>query len=187
VAPQKIGRKGLELVKGYESKPRALLTANELREWLEYDPETGEFYWLKCSQPRWAHLVGKRAGGQQGRARSITVRGRAYLEHRLAWLWMTGEWPADQVDHIDLDRSNNRWANLRQATGAQNCWNHRVRRDSTTGLKGVLTVKKGLRFTARITAHNRNYYLGCFKTAEEAHEAYCRAVKQFHGDFARTA
>ncbi len=170
----RLGSKGLALIKSYE-----------VREWLDYEPKTGVFRWRRKPK-RWSINVGDVAGFDQKTGhRAITIQGRSYYAHRLAWLWMTGEWPAGQIDHRDLNPANNRWENLREATHSQNNMNHRVRRDSATGLKGVVAHRG--RFLARITADKRTRHLGTFRTAAEAHAAYRAAVETVHGQFGRAS
>lgn len=91
-----------------------MLTAERLREVLEYDPAIGVFRWLikPCGQISIGDIAGCRHG--EGYVQ-IRVIGRIYLAHRLAWLYMTGEWPISLIDHRNLDRSDNRWSNLREA------------------------------------------------------------------------
>lgn len=111
--------------------------------------------------------------------------GRAYQSHRLAWLWMTGEWPALQVDHKDTDRRNNRWSNLRLATRTENQWNANVRGDNTSGYKGVSRPKGRTKWQAHITLGGRRKYLGTFDTAEDANQAATAARQAAHGEFAQ--
>lgn len=105
-----------------------------------------------------------------------------YFAHRLAWLIYYGTWPKDQIDHIDGDRSNNRIANLREATHDENCENqHRAQSDNyTTGLLGASFDKRKRVFRASIMVKKVVYRLGTFKTAEEAHQAYLAAKRQLH-------
>jgi hypothetical protein len=107
------------------------------------------------------------------------------MAHRLAYLYMTGRCPADQIDHKDGNRSNNCWDNLREATGSQNQCNRPARRTNKLGLKGVHKRRYGYR--AELKGDGRRIDLGSFPTAEAAHEAYVAAAKQFHGEFARVA
>lgn len=110
------------------------ITATRLRELLHYDPETGLFTWKVARQ-------GTRAGAFAGALNHgylrITIDWRHYPAHRLAWLYMTGEWPADLIDHINLVSDDNRFVNLRQATRAQNMHNSARPRTNTSGVKGV--------------------------------------------------
>lgn len=150
-------------------------TQAELKELLHYDPETGVFTWRKT-----------RAGTPSGRGyRRISLGNRLILEHQLAWLYMTGEWPNHPIDHVNRDGCDNRWSNLRRATGTQNNANRRSHSQNTIGLKGVgKDHSRKNPYRAQITVNRRQIHLGQFKTPEEAHAAYCRAAKLHFGEFA---
>jgi HNH endonuclease/AP2 domain len=154
-----------------------VLTAERLREVLNYDPETGIFTWkLRTS---WRVRVGDFAGSQFGKRRQIGVDGVDHYVHRLAWLYVYGVWPASGIDHMNGDPSDNRICNLREATQAQNMQNLRkADKDSKTGFLGVSEDKK--KFTARIMANGKKYHLGNFSTPEEAHAAYVQAKRRLH-------
>src|SRR5262245_46971759 len=130
--------------------PRPKLTADRLRELLEYDPETGLWRWLQRVNPRcktgWFAGTLMSPKGSNTSYFLIGVDRRHYLAHRLAFLYMTGEWPSGELDHRDLDGTNNRWANLREATRAQNAANMALR--NSAGLKGIIRRKD--RWQARI-------------------------------------
>lgn len=104
-----------------------------------------------------------------------------YLEHRLAWLYVTGTWPSDQIDHVNGIRDDNRIFNLREATGPENNGNQRqARSDNKTGLLGVYWDKQHKKFSAKIMFSGKHKYLGYFPTAEEAHAAYIKAKRELH-------
>lgn len=154
------------------------LTAARLRELLHYDTDTGVFTWKVRAAPH--RPAGSLAGSRhwEGYLR-IKIEEREYLAHRLAFLYMKGAWPRNQVDHMDGNRANNRWSNLRDVTPTANMQNIRVARPhSSVGLLGV-TRQKG-RFVARIRVGSDRKYLGGFDTAEEAHAAYVEAKRRFH-------
>lgn len=111
-----------------------------------------------------------------------------YAGHRLAWLYVTGEWPPIDIDHEDRDPLNNRWDNLRLATPSQNGAN-KMALPNSTGFKGVGHSQNNKRnpYTAMITVHQKKIYLGCFQTPEAAHAAYYKAAKEHFGEFARAA
>lgn len=164
-----------------------------LRAMLHYDPETGVFTWLPRAdaRPQWN---GRWAGKQAGYAReatggglywSIRIYDWPFHASRLAWLYMTGEWPANLVDHRDLDGLNNRWINLREATKAQNAANTRPSKANTSGFKGVSWHAQAGRFRAYIRENKRQVFLGYFDTAGEAAAAYAKAAIRIHGEFAR--
>jgi hypothetical protein len=103
------------------------LTANRLREVLDYNSETGVFTWRVALRPRMK--IGTVAGWLDERGyRRVRIDARPYLAHRLAWLWMTGEWPSGRLDHRDGDPGNNCWSNLREAMQSQNSANSSIRK-----------------------------------------------------------
>lgn len=157
---------------------RKAVTGERLRELLHYDPETGVFTWRVGG--RRARL-GEAAGCVEtcGYLR-ITIDGRQYYAHRLAWLYVTGAWPADQLDHRDGDRTNNRFDNLREATHAENGQNRTTQKNNTSGFAGVHWHLGDRRWHARIRVGGRRVHLGSFDTPEEAHAAYIEAKARLH-------
>jgi hypothetical protein len=176
-------------------KTKLKLDQETLKSILRYDPDTGIFTWLwrpdapLCWNTRWAGTVaGTSRGALDGRTYwVITVDRRKLQAHRLAVLYMTGEWPTALVDHEDLDGINNRWENLRDATPSQNAANAKLSKASTSGLKGVWFHKQAGRYRASICVGGRRHSLGLHDTAEAAHVAYCAAAEAMHGEFARAA
>lgn len=177
----------------------SLPAQEQLQRWFTYNPETGELRW--SSRPdeaefssagqcrRWNRLyAGTEAGHTSAsmgyRITHIPGEKRQVLAHRIIWKMMTGKDP-NQIDHINLDRTDNRWVNLREASIAQNCQNGPSRRDG--GLKGAYRVSNSPLWQAVIYAHGKRCYLGCYATEQEAHAAYCRAAAELHGEFARAA
>jgi hypothetical protein len=162
------------------------LTQARLKEVLEYNLATGEFTWREPGRGR--KLT---AGCKSSTYTLIFVDGKTYRAHRLAWLYMKGTWPERMIDHIDLDKHNNAFHNLREATGSQNKANRPIPRNNTSGFKGVSWAKGGARhgkpWQAQISANKTRIPLGLFSTREEAHAAYCDAAKKIFGEFARTA
>lgn len=154
-----------------------MITLTELREKLHYDPVTGHFTWLKCGCSR--NLVGKRAGGRNAKGYRV-IRfggGKSIYEHRLAWLYMKGKWPPDQVDHENRIRDDNRWKNLRLATNGQNQQN----RANMKALPGAYRTDNPHRpWRGLITANKKRHHLGYFQTELEAHEAYRKAKRDLH-------
>ncbi len=162
-----------------------MLTAVRLSEVLEYNPETGEFKALISRPHRPAGSLVKGTINGWG-YRVLNVDGKLYRAHRLAWLYMTGEWPTAEIDHKDCDRANNCWDNLRQATTTQNHANAPLSRRNKSGLKGVCWSKTQNAWTAYIGKDRKHRLLGTFATKEEAHLAYCKAAEVAFGDFARS-
>lgn len=158
----------------------AKLTSQQLKQILRYDPCTGHFRWIAGKN------FGKVAGGpMNGYVRICFGRHGQDTAHRLAWLYMTGDWPAKFVDHIDGDRANNKWSNLRLARPDQNAANSRRSKNNVSGAKGVSPYRGG--FRARIMIRGESIYLGDYNTVEEAAAAYAGAAKVGFGDFARVA
>jgi hypothetical protein len=164
---------------------RNAVTKERLRELLVYDPGTGIFTWIKQATPSVRIQIGDVAGTSHHGYRTISIDGVQYPAHRLAFLFMLGRWPVDQIDHVNLNRSDNRWLNLREATRSENAMNALVGRRNATGLKGV--CKNGNKWSARITIDQHVFHLGSFPSPQEAHATYCRAAAEYHGKFARTS
>ena len=157
-----------------------MLTQAKLKESLSYDPSTGNFIWLRNAPGGGSTRVGDRAGTiEQQKYLRIGLDGTSYYAHRLAWLYMTGTWPSHGIDHINGDRRDNRWTNLRQADHSLNNQNLKIaKRHNATGLLGV--GKNGSGFMASIRIDNKRHYLGTFRTAMEAHQAYLKAKRKLH-------
>lgn len=147
------------------------LTAEMVRELLTYDPETGVFTWRVKPAPN--TRIGAIAGRIDARGYGgINIRYRKYASHRLAWLYVTGEWPSKQIDHIDKNPSNNRFANLRDVSASDNCLNRdHPGRARSPGTKGVTLLKSG-RWQAQISISGRVCYLGSYATEAEALSVY---------------
>lgn len=149
-----------------------LLTAERLRELIDYDPETGLFTHRMSRGPVKAGDV---AGCGNGLGyRRIRVDGPQYRSARLAYLWMTGEWPPEEIDHINRNPADDRWDNLRAVSPSQNLLNRKLPR-STNMPTGV--QRQGNRFEAKISVHRKLCYLGMFSTPEAASAAYQRALQ----------
>jgi hypothetical protein len=158
-----------------------MITVERLREVLTYDPAAGEWHWHTTDPGRGRRRASKLAGSvQKNGYRVIRIDRHLYQSSRLAFLYMTGEWPRDEVDHKDGNPANDRWDNLRPATRANNNANVRMQCNNRFGLKGVLQLPNQ-KWRARI----KGLHLGCFSTKEEAHAAYCQAARQHFGEFAR--
>src|SRR6266550_6520341 len=158
-----------------------MLTAERLRELLDYDAETGVFRW-RHKRGNGCKAAGSIAGFPDERYIRIGIARRTYRAHRLAWLWMTSHWPDEEIDHINGVKSDNRWSNLRGATRAQNMRNQGPRKDNTLGVKGVYKVSPN-RYRVEIRHHGKLFRIGLFKTTEEAREAHGALARQLHGEF----
>lgn len=143
------------------------LTADRLRQVVRYDPETGLFRWVDQSWQRWRAEVGH-VNAKDG-YRRIWIDGRLYTAQRLAWLYMTGEWPELDLDHINRRRADNRWTNLRSATRSANIKNHGGFRTNTSGTTNVSYDKsKDLWKVFTWPEPYKRRYLGGFRTKAEA-------------------
>src|SRR6266446_8705973 len=108
-----------------------------LKKNIKYDPVTGHFTWIKKRKGR-NHAIGSKAGYTDAYGYlTIGINYKIYKAHRLAWLYMTGKWPKNFIDHINRDPSDNRWENLREATRSQNQINSKVPSSSKLGIKGI--------------------------------------------------
>lgn len=154
------------------------LTSARLREVLHYDTEAGVFTWLVRTGRR--VKVGDVAGTTNSHGYiQVSVDGALYTAHRLAFLWMTGERPRDMIDHVNGAKGDNRFANLRPATNAENQQNRRrAQSHNKLGLLGV--CRRGKRFRAAIKVNGRHIHLGTFDTPEQAHAAYLAAKLRLH-------
>lgn len=160
-----------------------MLDATTLRELLNYNAETGTFTWRVRMGPNAPEESKTGCANKRGNVR-IKIKGRHYLAHRLAWLYVHGEWPPDEIDHINGIRSDNRIVNLRPATRSQNQRNIGRRSDNSSGVKGVTWHKHARKWQAQIQTNGKNVYLGRFDNVSDAAEAYSRAAAERHGEFA---
>ncbi len=156
-----------------------MITAERLRELIRYCPETGIFHWINSPSARvCSGAVAGAKSTKDGYIRIIINR-KSYLAHRLAWLHFYGQFPNKIIDHIDGVRSNNAITNLRDVTLSINAQN--VKASSPKTKSPYLGVsQKGNKFQAQIKINKKLKYLGMFKTATEAHEAYLREKRLHH-------
>ena len=161
-----------------------LPTRDEVAAILRYDRDTGDFFWLVKRGSR--GIAGRKAGSIDGK-RYIRIRidGVDYRAHRLAWLLEYGEWPTDQLDHIDLDRKNNAILNLRQANNSLNNFNRETQSNNTSGVTGVRFDRFRSKWKAEIKKDGKMKYLGRFATKEEAAAVRAKAAVQYFGEFSR--
>jgi hypothetical protein len=164
---------------------RILPTSAELNERFAYDPQTGIITNRVCSHKA---LAGADATcAHTAGYRSVCYSCGKLLAHRVAWAMTYGEWPAEVIDHINGNRSDNRLCNLRQATRSQNLINSKLRSDNSSGFKGVSWCSGKKKWDARIYSATKLRLLGRFKTKEEAIAAYATAAAELHGEFAYSA
>lgn len=169
---------------------RRHLTAEFVRSILDYNPETGIFRWkhradrAKNWNTRWAGKV----AGHQFEGYIVIQLDRpngAFQAARIAWLYVHGEWPPDQVDHINLVRDDNRIANLRAANNLQNNSNRGPQRNNkSSGLRGVHFHTQTGKWRAKINVDSKTHSLGLHHTPEEAAAARDAAAKRLLGEYA---
>jgi hypothetical protein len=171
------------------------LTQEECRRLFHYDPETGVVTRLYTSsvQSRWK--AGERVGAvtecgayKQRRYRVLSIRvggsHKRVYEHRFVWFYMLGRWPK-QVDHINGDGCDNRWANLREASRTQNMQNKRIQRNNTSGIKGVSWYASKQKWRPEIKVNGRRISLGYYDNIRDAAAVYEEAARKYFGEFAR--
>ena len=161
-----------------------MLSQERLREVLFYDKEKGIFLWNIDTFLGRARF-GKVAGSLSNEGYVlISIDKKRYLAHRLAWLYVTGKWPQEYIDHKNTIRSDNRWNNLREASKIQNGGNRKRTKNKKSGLpKGVYKHENNYR--AQLVGRKEGKNLGTYKSIEEAVQAYEKAAKKHFGEFYR--
>jgi hypothetical protein len=159
-----------------------MITQEYLKSLLNYDAETGIFTWLDSRNGK--RKIGSVAGGDKGEGYlKIKIDGSNYFSHRLAWLYITGNFPDGEIDHKNNIRCDNRFNNLRVVTRMQNMKNYSTPITNRSGKKGVSWCKASNKWKAQIQNSGKKVYLGVFSTINEAHIAYCEASKKYHGEY----
>ena len=155
-----------------------MLTQARLKELLNYDSLSGVFTWAR---PQGCMAIGSMAGTKDRNGYiQIMIDKKRYLAHRLAWLYVCGEFPDKEIDHINRNPSDNCICNLRTATRLENQQNHSVRKDNKSGIVGVSWHKASGKWRAQIRFFGRKIDLGIFPTAEEACAARAEAKAKYH-------
>lgn len=154
------------------------LSAERLRELLDYNPETGEF--KAKTGPKKGNVVGFLVPPKN--YRRVFLDGKQYYAHRLAWLYVTGEWPHDQIDHINGVKTDNRWCNLRHVSAEKNQqnWREAMPWNKTSGLLGVCWHGKNQKWVAQISVKGRSRVVGYSDDPNEAHQMYLDAKRKLH-------
>jgi hypothetical protein len=162
-----------------------MLTIEWISSVLEYAPETGLFLWKINSG---SAIKGGKAGSLDTQGyRRIGLGNRLYKAHRLAWYLCTGNWPKDEIDHINGNRDDNRIANLRQADRYINTQNASIRSDNSTGFAGVSFYKPTRKWKAQIGHSSVKLHLGYFDSPSDAHAVYVAAKMELHPGFCARA
>jgi len=155
----------------------------KLNELLSFDPNTGKFTRLQS-------VGNAKAGDMAGSIRpdgyyELSICGKTYLSHRIAWAMFYGEPPSESIDHINTDRSDNRIENLRLASKSQNGQNRGPNKNNKSGIKGVCWDTRVGKWLASITINRKQIHLGHFKDKDIAASAYLNAAALHHRDFGR--
>lgn len=159
------------------------LTADRLRELFDYDRETGSFTRRVTAGGQVPGPVMKKPDNLGYIC--ISVDGKSYKAHRLAWLYVHGNWPPSDIDHKDGCRDHNWIANLRPATVSQNKANSRLYSNNTHGFKGIRLHRPNGRWQAKIGVGGKSRSLGYYENKEDAAAAYLSAAREIYGEFAR--
>lgn len=158
------------------------LTKENLISILDYEPSTGLFRWNKESCKRL--VKGAAAGTLDNGYIMIGIDRKQYRAHRLAWLYVYGYMPVEQIDHVNGIKTDNRIENLRLATHGQNCANRKKQSNNTSGYKGVCFIKSIGKWRARIGYNNKKIDIGFFDNPKDAAIAYSKKSIELHKEFA---
>lgn len=161
---------------GRPKVPKVEITQEYLRSVLNYNTETGVFTWLKDGS------IAGAPKDERGYVRITLNHHQRPYAHRLAFIYMTGQSP-QCVDHVDLDKSNNRWANLRAADKSKNGMNRVKPKNNTSGFKGVYYQANG--YVGEVFVEGKKHYVGRFSSPEDAARAVQQKRLEIHGEFAR--
>lgn len=155
-----------------------MITQEQLKQFLHYDPETGFFTWIKG--PRSNIEIGSIAGSIDDGYIVIRFQFKNYRAHRLAWFYMNGEFPKNHIDHIDGNRANNKFINLRLCTNSENQQNRVSNKNTSSKFVGVSWYKPLKKWVAQIRIKGKLFHKGYFNTEEDAFAAYCKAKQEAH-------
>jgi hypothetical protein len=162
-----------------------MITKEQLLHWFDY--KDGELYWKNRTAPGSHVKTGQKAGrphsgnGKKSGYSHVHILGKNYLTHRLIFLMFNGYLPKE-VDHINGNRSDSRIENLRASDKSQNAQNAKIRKDNTTGVKGVYPSNG--KYKAQIQCNKQRHSVGCFDTIAEAEEAIKQKRVEIHKEFA---
>ena len=161
-----------------------LLSPTTLRKLLRYEPETGKLYWRERTSDmfvdgrRSAEWACKAWNGKHAGKEAFTalgggylyggVLGKFYIAHRVIWAIWNGDWPSEQIDHINGDRCDNRIKNLRAVSHAENGKNQKLSVTSTSGVCGIHWYKRSSKWSAEITVNGSKKHLGYFIEKSDA-------------------
>ena len=154
-----------------------MITQKELKEYLDYNSETGYFIWkIDTGRGR----IGEKADYKNNKGYiQIGIKNKFYLAHRLAFLWMEGYLPENGVDHVDRDKTNNKWNNLREVSQSCNAKNRSLRSDNKSNIIGVSWHKMSGKWVSNIKANNKKIHLGLFEDIDMAAKARWEAEVRY--------
>jgi hypothetical protein len=161
-----------------------MITQKELKEMLHYNLETGIFTWAN-KRASWINIGD--VAGHLTVTGYITIRViyKSYLAHRLAWLYVHGEWPENLIDHINNNRSDNRICNLRKATKTENNRNTLRGLKNKSGVKSVFWKENAKKWQVQMKINGIQKHFGYFKDIEFAELVAQEIRSKYHGEFAR--
>jgi len=156
------------------------MTQEKLKEFVEYNQNTGVFIWKKVNKYT-KYNKGKELGGidESTGYKVAFVDGKKYRQHRLAWLYVYGEMPKGEIDHINQDRADNRICNLREVTHKENMKNKKISKKNTSGVTGVYFLKTTKKWYSQIRIDGDLKHLGYFKIKEDAIKARKDAEEKY--------
>ena len=162
-----------------------MVTQEHLKFILDYNPDTGIFTWInpnKYSKQKFGDI----AGSVDGKGYiHIRIDGSRYKAHRLAWIYMYGIEPKDQIDHINNIKTDNKIKNLRECNNQQNCFNKKLQKNNKSGVKGVSWNKTLNKWTAYLNVNKKKKFIGLFDDIELAELVMYEARIKYHGEYAK--
>ena len=157
-----------------------MITQARLKQYLSYDPETGIFIRKEPTKgTRVGSVIGSKRSKKDNDYIATSIDGEKCYLHRLAFLYMTGSFPKNNVDHINGDKTDNRFANLREATVSQNGMNRPKQSNNKSGYKGVCWEASRNKWKAQI----KSRFIGYYDTAEEAFKSYTKEAERIFGEY----
>ncbi len=160
------------------------MTQDELKSIVNYNPLTGIFTWKVSNNTK--IKIGSRAGSfdKSKGYRKIRINKILYKEHRVAWFYVYGVWPSDQLDHKNTNKVDNSIDNLREATNSTNGFNKTKYKTNKSGYKGVSWYPKMNKWVVKYSYNRKIYHGGYFDKVEDAAKKYKELTKNLHGEFA---
>jgi hypothetical protein len=164
-------------------KGQIMITQSELKKLLDYNLDTGIFTW-KINRTKNAK-IGSIAGYVDIEGyHLISIFGKVYKSHRLAWLYVYGNFPSKLIDHINGNKSDNKLCNLRECSNDENQWNAKISSRNLSGVKGVHWSNNKDRWIAKLSIHGKIKHCGSFKDIESAKNAIIKFRESLHKEFA---